>query len=428
MGRAARVVAWASATVPGRITATLLFLVSLGSVTLSPRIWGLRDYVDFEVYWNAAQVVVAGGNVYAGDFLVGNPDHEILLPFTYPPVAGLFFSPLAAVAFSRQFASLMWLLLTLVILWWCIRRLISILWPTCAHMGWVAWAILPFAMRLEPVSTTLYYGQVNIVLMALVLADVSIRHRRYPRGVLVGVAAAIKITPIVFVAYYLVQRKWAQAAWAVLSAAGLTGLAWLLFPGPSRQFWFHEVENTGRVGRIWGPTNMSINGFLARLTGSEQGAAWLKPAWAVAVVVGALFVGWALLRLVRCFPQAGVTGGQLVVLSVVSLFALWNSPISWSHHWVWLLVFLAVVLKSWVVHRYEAGWGLGILFISGVVLATVLPLHQLVFALDPHTESWNLVEDILGTQYVFWSAVCVAYVGWRPHLFTGVMQDTKMGA
>ena len=71
---------------------------------------------------------------------------------------------------------------------------------------WTVGWLLPAALFLEPVRNTLNYGQVNVALMALVAADCLAAAPRWPRGALVGLAAAVKLTPAAFVLFFLLRR------------------------------------------------------------------------------------------------------------------------------------------------------------------------------------------------------------------------------
>ena len=132
------------------------------------------------------------------------------------------------------------------------------------------------AFALEPVMQTIEFGQVNLLLMALVAVDVLVVRPRWPRGLLVGIAAAIKLTPAAFVLYFLLRRDYRAAAVAAVSAALVTGLAFLVAPGPSWTFWldnpaggvsgspfFTEPDLPGRAGQ-GGRRRVAEDGAVAR--------------------------------------------------------------------------------------------------------------------------------------------------------------------
>src|SRR5581483_12201814 len=82
--------------------------------------------------------------------------------------------------------------------------------PVADRHGWPRWFViclaLPLVTWLQPVRETLTFGQINLVLALLVLADLLVLAPRGSRltGVGIGLAAAIKLTPAVFILYLLV--------------------------------------------------------------------------------------------------------------------------------------------------------------------------------------------------------------------------------
>ena len=111
------------------------------------------------------------------------------------------------------------------------------------------WA-LPAAMLLEPVRSTLCYGQINALLMALVAFDCLTRAPRWPRGIGVGIAAALKLTPGVFVLFFLLRRDLRSAARAGLSFAACTGAGFALAPRDSLRYWAQIAYQPARTGGI----------------------------------------------------------------------------------------------------------------------------------------------------------------------------------
>ncbi|WP_415638945.1 glycosyltransferase 87 family protein, partial [Prescottella defluvii] len=193
---------------------------------------------------------------------------------------------------------------------------------------------------LEPVRTTLFYGQINLVLMALVLWDVSRADGSRIKGVGVGIAAGIKLTPAYFVLYYVVLRKWRAATVAVGTIVATIGVSWLILPNDSRQYWTETFFESTRIAQDEHPSNQSIRGVIAHLTG--------KPAPTILwVALAALVVAvsmWIVLRLHR-------GDENLLAVTVVGLSAAAVSPFSWSHHWVWF-----VPLLVYIVHRALTTW------------------------------------------------------------------------
>jgi alpha-1,2-mannosyltransferase len=170
----------------------------------------------------------------------------------------------------------------------------------------------------EPSRDTFSYGQVNLLLLVLVCSD--LRNRKLA-GVGIGVAAAIKLTPVVFIGYLILSRQYRQAATAVAAAAGATVLALLLAPEASAEFWTDAVWDTGRIGKLYYVSNQSLRGVVARLDAPPT--LWLT---AVALVV-AYWCWWVRSR--RPEPVLG--------FAVTGVIACLISPITWVHHLVWLI-------------------------------------------------------------------------------------------
>ena len=175
----------------------------------------LRYHIDFDVYRSGGRALIDGVPLYTVSFPVGG----IELPFTYPPIAAIFFAPTALL--DRDLGAALLNVVSVVALWWCLVIVLDRLRPhwdaTTTRTG--ALILLALLLRLEPVTETLNFAQVNILLMVAVILDVLARRTRIPRGTLIGLAAAIKLTPAVFGLYFLVRRDWRSAGVCVPSEA-----------------------------------------------------------------------------------------------------------------------------------------------------------------------------------------------------------------
>ena len=100
---------------------------------------------------------------------------------------------------------------------------------------------------LEPMYHTLYLGQVNLFLLAFVLADITRVSREKPAGIGVGVAAAIKLTPAIFIVLLLITRRFRDALIAVVTFACCGLIGYLVNPGASRLYWTRLFDDTKRV-------------------------------------------------------------------------------------------------------------------------------------------------------------------------------------
>ncbi|WP_024877794.1 glycosyltransferase 87 family protein [Saccharomonospora piscinae] len=363
--------------------------------------------VDSAVYRAGALTLLQGEPLYEGNTLGAEP-WWALLPFTYPPAAALLFAPLAffpvQVAWGLVAAvSFLSLALVIRVTIAALPRLAGEL-PRWASPARATLIFTIVAFGLEPVWRTIFLGQINLILMALVVLDVLVLCRRDSRwgGVLVGVASAVKLTPLIFIPHLLFTGRRADAARALGTFAGLQGLLFVVAPSDAARFWTHTVFNQGRIGPMHWAGNQSLNGLLNRLTDL---APWASTA---ALGIGALlapFAVWLMLRFHR-------RGQHLYALLVTAFYALLVSPVSWSHHWVWAVPLIVVLVArlprttpatAW--RRWALAGSVIVVFLSCVLL--VLPNGR---NLELHWEFWQVV---LGSAYLLVPVVLTATLGLR---------------
>ena len=165
--------------------------------------------------------------------------------------------------------------------------------PAWLRRCWLAAAIVaPAVIYLEPIRSNFDFGQINVVLMTLVIADCVPRRTPWPRGMLLGVAIALKLTPAVFLLYFLLRRDTrallVTAASAVVATLAGFAFAWR----DSSEYWTETVRNTDRIGTATLNTNQNIAGALARL-GLGEGERFVLWTLACFAVLGADGVGGA---------------------------------------------------------------------------------------------------------------------------------------
>lgn len=320
-GSRARAVALALVAVALAVGA--LLVVSLTRTTAA----GLLG--DLDIYREAIRTSLAGGDLYAYTY-----DHPTVhgLGFTYPPFAALVLVPFALL--DSLPARILWTGLTFAVAVGCLAVLVRragsdstgrVGAPSASNrVAWVAGLAVP-VMLSYPFLHNLVVGQVSLFVVALALCD-HLLPRRW-QGLLVGLAAAIKLTPLVFLPYYLLTRQWRQAAVCAGSFAGASALAWAILPGASLAYWTDKLWQTGRVGRTDSTVNKSLLGFLSRQLpdGIPANLVWLGVAAAVAAL--------AYWRAGQHFRDHNLLAATLAVgaLSVAV------SPISWPHHQLWLV-------------------------------------------------------------------------------------------
>lgn len=282
--------------------------------------------LDSSIYRAAVREWLAGGDVYAGKF--GSDGGG--LPFTYPPFALLFLLPLAALpsTAANVFMFAGSAVCLCLIVRWCQQYVRSSdtpppLWTTVVLAAVVACLV-------EPVRTTLGLGQVNLILLAVILGMDSVGHRW--RGTGAGIAAAVKITSATIVFGYGARGDGAAFRRGVVTAAVCTGLATLINPRGTWQYFSTLVWDAARTGNVDYIGNQSIKAAVLR-----SGIGNPQLVWAVLVLTVAV-VGVVAIRRHR--------GDVWIVTCIAAIVGLLVSPISWTHHWVWVLPVAAVGLRA----------------------------------------------------------------------------------
>ncbi len=308
---------------------------------------GLRlRYFDLRIYHLAALRLAHGLSVYATPML----DH---LGFTYPPFAALLLAPLAWVPLSVDKLAVTGL--NVVLLVWILRRTLMLASrkdaagrptgvATSRASAWSLAAVLAAAaLWLEPISVTLGYGQINLLITALVVFDLSRPDEARTKGVAIGLAAAIKLTPLLFIVYLLLSRRRQAAGVAAVTFVASIALSFMVISRNASAYWFHAIFQTARIGNASDPTNQSLHGAIARLTGSAQPAG----VWEL-LIVAITVCGLALA------VAASRRGDEAAGFSLAALSTLLASPISWSHHWTLAMPALILLARRAYEQRSRA--------------------------------------------------------------------------
>ena len=325
----------------------LLLWVPAAVVAVVQAAWALRlpdRFADLHVYRGSVLAMRHGASLYS--YHAGNGD-----PFTYPPFAGLVLYP---VSWPIDIA---WLVLTFGAVAWCAVLVAP---PRWAPLACVALLLSAPAVR------DLRFGQVSLFLALLVLLQ--------GRGIATGVAAAVKLTPLVFVPYLWLSGQRRVALTALGTFGACTAIGWLVLPRDSVRYWFTELWHTDRIGNLASTGNQSLYGLLLRI-GLPSRVVWL----ALALVVLAVGLWRASLAARRGDPLTG-----LVVAGAVGVAV---SPVSWTHHQIWLVfaAFCLVGRARWV----QAAWTAPVLVVMtlpvlanlraplAVAIACVVPFNSI---------------------------------------------------
>ncbi len=335
------------------LLAALACLVSFTAFWITQRLAGVT-LLDVMVYRAEGWTVRNGGDLYAMQATVFN------LPTTYPPFAALLFTPLTllGVPEMRTFATGFNLLLVLALVHLALRLIgIDERAKRAATALWVS-ALLVWC---EPVWTTLRYGQINLLLAVFVLWDLTRRPGNRWAGIGIGLAAAIKLTPALFavmlalagivVAVRRVRagRPWwnthlRRAAVATGTFLVVTVASAVVLPYDSKRFWTEMVFSASRPGQAEDTANQSLRGVLARLLHTTDPGLWFVLA-AGAVAVFGLAVA----------VRSQVLGRTAEAATACAVTALLISPVSWSHHWVWIVPVLILLFTEARTRALKAG-------------------------------------------------------------------------
>jgi alpha-1,2-mannosyltransferase len=276
-----------------------------------------------------------------------------------------------------------------VVLGLFLRRLAG---PAAASLWALAW-LLPIALLLEPVWDTLGFGQINIVLMALVSLDCLTEQPRWPCGALTGLAAAVKLTPAAFVLFFLVRRDWRAACTAAVSFAAVTAIGFVVAWRDSVQYWTSTVFQVGRAGSPVYATNQSILAVLTR-AGLDPLAPSTSATW---LTLSALTAAVACLGMRRALAASEAC----LAVSLNAFAALLISPISWSHHWVWCVPALLTLTALGVGRRARLP-----LAAASAGLAIFAAAPQLWLPRGGNVElRWAAWEQVVGSSYVIFAAL-----------------------
>ena len=280
--------------------------------------------LDLGVYWEGGLAVRHGPHLYDLNYT------WVHLPFTYPPFAGGVFAAAAHLSLPTLKVLIAAVdMLTLVVAAWI--GLGARQWSGLSGRLGAAFAIAAAGLWLEPVQQTLFFGQVNIVLMLVILLDLRQKDSRWTKGIGVGLAAGFKLTPAIFIGYLLITRRFRAAAVAVATFAASIGVTWIFMPAESHKYWIGRMfTDARRIGNPGYVGNQSLHGLLNRFVdGGSAEKLYLIPA-AVAALAGLALAAWAHRR-----------GDEVLGILITAIAGLLASPISWSHHWVWAVPFAA---------------------------------------------------------------------------------------
>ncbi|MFI0481777.1 glycosyltransferase 87 family protein [Actinomadura sp. 9N215] len=321
------------------------------------------DSLDFRIYWFGGHAVTDGPTLYEERLA----EHW----YTNTPFMAALFTPLAMLPLT--FARVLWQLASLAAFTWACATTLKLSGHEAplklsGHEAPLKVAVAG-GLLLAPVHHSFFQGQVNLFLLALIVADMHRVAQGRPAGIGIGIATAVKLTPAIFIVLLLVTRRTKDAFTAAGTFAVCTLLAYAIAPDASRLYWLHTFYDTSRVGVPY-ISNQSPYGMLHRvLRGTAEVGDWYN---AIPLTIGILGLTLAALWARR--------GDWLTATAVTGVTGLLVSPISWAHHWVWIVPALAVLIRN--NNRLIAACGY-VLFVLAPMWWTPHNGHPLQYGFHP---------------------------------------------
>jgi len=349
--------------------------------------------------------------------------------FTYPPFAAVLFSVASVLSWTAmRWAMTLASLAALGLSLWLVFGALGYRESKAIRLG-ATLGVSALALATEPVQQTLSLGQVNLLLMLLIVADLLTGgaltpggRTRWWHGIGIGIAAGVKLTPLIFIPYLLLIRRYRQAATASGVFAATAALGYAILPGDSGTYWAHGLFlKANRIVFLGTRGNQSLRGILTRLAGSVSAGQvpWL--AAAVVVAVAGLAAAALLYRARQPVPA----------MLACALTGLLISPLSWDHHWVWVAPGLALLAHLGAVARRRAAraawwaaggglfgvfaswpqlWNLGQSGLTPAGLGWYAPGTYFATGSEPwyHEFHWHGLQLLAGNSAVLAGLACLA--------------------
>ena len=341
--------------------------------------------MDFSIYRLGAMTIFDNEGFTQDLYSPTLNDHGVIKPpFTYPPFAAMLFLPFAFI--PLEVGKVIMVIGSAVVAWWISTIIYNYvnargrelpLQQYFGRAGTIAMLTI-LVVAAGPWQRTLDLIQINPFITALILADFVRPATRVPRGVLIGIAGGVKLTPLVFGLILLVRRDWKGIATLGATFFGTIALGFILMPKDAPEFWFSALTNPSRVGGLNFVDNVSIQGWLLHFGVSESAVKPIYYALALVTIVLTAGLLYQLERRGAALAQVAVTASLMVALS----------PISWSHHNTWYPLMLAAVVMEIFPLMYQRVssfvFTLAVILATAALVGMYISPFWIVLALSPH--------------------------------------------
>lgn len=363
--------------------------------------------VDLTVYLAGADALLNGQSLYDS---VAVKSGTLILPFTYPPFAAVLMIPFALM--PAPVAILLWALLSIAALA-VIAYLVAMRLPALAGSTSPRWQTWELALAIyvvsglsEPILQNFDVGQVNLFIVAAVLFDTV--SRTHYRGFITGLAAGFKVTPGLFIVFMLLNRRWGDFGRALLGFATTLIIGSFFGIDNVWRYWTSVIFETDRVGDVLRYSNVGLSGVIHRALPTNKGLATIIFFTLAAIVVVAC-LWWA---------QRWWNTSRLVSASIVGTATLIVSPISWPHHWVWLVPAVSAALALGMRARRQSRTGTSWwLFLSALAVTVPLLLQWRFFWTELAVDISQSLAKAVGSAYTVAAVALVIALGSTRFLF-----------
>ncbi|MBC2934283.1 glycosyltransferase 87 family protein [Nocardioides sp. zg-1228] len=339
------------------------------------------DVIDLAVYRAEGMALRHGWDLYGA-----LPGVRGLM--TYPPFAAIVFSPVSLLPMGVLApASVLANVALLAVVGHLSLRLAG---TEGRRLSTGTAVVTAVAVWCEPVQSTIALGQVDLLVVALVLADLTVLRGTRWAGVGTGLAAGLKVTPAIVVGYLLLAGPRRTGVRAAVTALGTVALSAIVDRQATWDYWTRHLYDDRRVGSPERITNQSVRGWLVRAFGERDLAGWQLATTMVAVLAVLLVGTYVAIR-------AGRAGDDLGGLVAIAATGLMVSPISWTHHWVWCVPMLVL------------GWQRSRLLLVTVLATTATYVVRRIDDDRPEL-SWDALQVAASGPYVVLGLVALAVV------------------